>query len=198
MVIFGSRLMAALATLFNVLALNVVLLVVSLPVVTLPAAVCAATAALERWRVDGEDRVVRSFFIALRTSWPRTTVLAGVPLAAVAVGVLEVRHFSRGSAPAGLVAMGLGSGALLITFVSLGYVFLLSARGTPMPAPDFWSLCVRLGISNLFRAGPVFLAEIAAAITLTAIDPGLLLAGLPLFLLQLMRLTAQPGLRRAR
>jgi hypothetical protein len=94
--------------------------------------------------------------------------------------------------------MGFGTGALLITFVSLGYVILLSARGTSLPGPDFWSACVRLGIRNLFRTGPLFLLEIVAAITLTAIDPALLALGLPLFLLQLMRLTAQSGLRRAK
>jgi hypothetical protein len=194
--IFGTRVMAALATLFNVLVLNAILLIVSLPVITLPAAVCAATTALERWRADGEDRVVRSFVVALRTSWSRSTLLAGVPLAAVAVGLLEVRHFSHGAAVADRVAMGMGTGALLVILVSLGYVFLISARGTTLPAPEFWSLCVRLGIRNLAGTGPLFLIEIAAAIALTAIDPGLLLLGLPLFLLQLMRLTAQSGLRR--
>jgi hypothetical protein len=197
--IFGTRIMAGLATLFNVLVLNLILVIVSLPVITLPAALCAATTALERWRVDGEDRVVRSFVIALRTQpfW-RTTLLAGVPLLAVFVGFLEVRHFSHGAALADRVAMGFGTGALLITFVSLGYVILLSARGTSLPGPDFWSLCTRLGIRNLFRTGPLFLLEILAAITLTAIDPALLALGLPLFLLQLMRLTAQSGLRRAK
>jgi hypothetical protein len=194
--IFGTRVMAALATLFNVLALNLVLFLVSLPVITLPAAVCAATTALERWRVDGEDRVVRSFATALRTSWYRTTLLAGVPLAAVAVGIAEIRHFSHSAALAGHLAMGLGAAGLLITFMSLGYVFLLSARGTDLPAAEFWSLCARLGIRNLFRTGPLFLIEIAAAITLTSLDPALLMLGLPLFLLQLMRLTARSGIRR--
>jgi hypothetical protein len=194
--LFSTRVMAALAALFNVLALNLVLVIVSLPVITLPAAVCAATTALERWRVDGEDRVVRSFAIALRTSWPRTTLLAGVPLVTVAVGIAEVRHFSHGAALAGHLAMGLGIGGLLITFTSLGYVFLLSARGMDLPAAEFWSLCARLGIRGLFRTGPLFLIEIAAAVTLTSLDPALLMLGLPLFLLQLMRLTAQSGLRR--
>ena len=140
--------------------------------------------------------MIRSFLTALRASWSRTTLLAGVPLAAVAVGIAEIRHFSHGAALADHLAMGLDTGGLLITFMSLGYVFLLSARGTDLPAAEFWSLCARLGIRNLFRTGAFFLLEIATAITLTAIGPGLLLLGLPLFLLQLMRLTTQSGLRR--
>jgi hypothetical protein len=45
--------------------------------------------------------------------------------------------------------------------------------------------------------GPLFLAEIAGAAAVTLIDPALLLLGLPLGLLQFMRLTAQLGLRRS-
>jgi hypothetical protein len=190
--------MAALGTLFNVLALNLVLIIVSLPVITLPAAVNAATVALDQWRNEGEERVVRSFVNSLRTQpFCRTTLLTGVPLAAVAVGITEVRHFAAGRAAlAAHVAMGLGTGGLVITFVSLGYVFLLTARGTELPGPELWSASVRLGIRNLFRTGPLFLIEIVAAITLTRLDPALLILGLPTLLLQLMRLTAQSGLRR--
>jgi hypothetical protein len=195
--IFGSRVMAGLTTMFNFLALNLVLLIVSLPVITLPAALNAATVALERWRAEGDDRVVRSFILALRTRpFGRTTLLVGAPLAAVAVGVVEIRHFLYDAGLVSRAAMGLGTVALLITLVSLGYVLLLGARGTALSAPDFWSLSARLGLRNLVRTGPLFLLEIAAATALTLIDPALLALGLPLFLLQLLRLTAQSGLRR--
>jgi hypothetical protein len=195
--IFGTRVMAALTTLFNVLALNLVLLIVCLPVITAPAALSAATTALDQWRNEGEDRVVHTFLTTLRTRpfW-RTTLLAGVPLLAVVLGVLEVRHFARGGALADRFAMGLGTGALLITFLALGYVFLLSARYSWASATEFWSVCVRLAIRNLVRTGPLFLVEIAAATALTLIDPALLVLGLPVFLLQLIRLTTQSGLRR--
>jgi hypothetical protein len=74
--------MAALATLFNFLALNLALLIASLPIVTLPAAVSAATVALDRWRGEGEDRVIREFISALRSRpFLPTTAAAGVPLA---------------------------------------------------------------------------------------------------------------------
>src|ERR1700761_4506442 len=94
--LLGTRIMAALATLFNVLALNLVLLVASLPVVTLPAAVSAASVALDRWRRDGEARVVREFILAPGSPPPlRTTVTTGVPLAAAALGLAEIHHFAR-------------------------------------------------------------------------------------------------------
>jgi hypothetical protein len=191
-------LMAALATLFNFLALNLALLIASLPIVTLPAAVNAATVALDRWRGAGEDRVIREFISALRSRpFLPTMAATGVPLAAVAVGVAEVHHFARGASLPDRVGLGFVAAALLITLTALGYVFQLAARDPAAPAADLWSLSARLAIRNLFVTGPLFLAEIAVATVLTLIDPALLLLGLPIVLLQLMRLTAQFGLRRA-
>jgi hypothetical protein len=194
----GPRVMAALTTGFNFLALNLALLIASLPIVTLPAAVSAATVALDRWRGEGEDSVIREFISALRSRpFPRTTAAAGVPLAAVAVGVAEVHHFARGASLPDRVGLGFVAVALLITLTALGYVFLLAARDPAAPAADLWSLSARLAIRNLLVTGPLFLAEIAVVTAAAVIDPALLLLGLPLLLLQLMRLTAQFGLRRA-
>ena len=195
--IIGSRVMAALATLFNFLALNLALLIAALPVVTLPAAVSAATVALDRWRDEGEDRVVREFIIALRSRpFLPATIIAGVPLAAVAVGVAEAQHFARGTSLPDRVCLGFAGSALLITLTALGYVFLLAARNPGAPAADLWSLSARVAIRNLLVTGPLFLAEIAVVTVAARIDPELLLLGLPLVLLQLMRLTARFGLRR--
>jgi hypothetical protein len=195
--IFGTRMMASLGTLFNFLALNLVLLIASLPVITLPAAVNAATVALDRWRRDGEDSVVREFAIALRSRPPlRTTLLIGMPLAAVLTGVAEVHHFARGTHLADRAYLGLGLGALLITLMAIGYVFLLTAREPGWRPAELWSLSAGLAIRNLLVTGPLFLAEMAGATAITLIDPALLILGLPLGLLQLMRLTAQFGLRR--
>jgi hypothetical protein len=197
-IVFGSRIMAALATGFNVLALNLALLIAALPIVTLPAAVNAATVALDRWRDEGEDSVIREFISALRSRpFPRTTAVAGVPLAAVAVGVAEAHHFARGAGLPDRVGLGFVAVALLITLTALGYVFLLAARDPAARAADLWSLSARLAIRNLFVTGPLFLAEIAVVTIPAVIDPALLLLGLPLLLLHLMRLTAQFGLRRA-
>lgn len=195
--LLGTRIMAALAALFNVLALNVVLLVASLPVVTLPAAVSAASVALDRWRRDGEDRVVREFVIALRSRPPlRTTAATGVPLAAAALGLAEIHHFAREASLPGRVGLGLGFGALLVTLAALGYVLQLAADDPTLSPVDLWSLSARLAIRNLFVTGPLFVAAIAAAAVLTVIDPGLLLLGVPVFLLHVLKLTARLGLRR--
>jgi hypothetical protein len=197
-IIFGTRIMAALATLFNVLALNLALLIASLPIVTLPAAVNAATVALDRWRDEGEDSVVAEFIGALRSRpFPRTTAVLGVPLAAVAVGVGEVHHFARGVGLPDRAGLGFVAAALLITATALGYVFLLSARDPGITAADLWTLSARLAIRNLLVTGPLFLAEIGLVAVPAVVDPALLLLGLPLLLLQLMRVTAQFGLRRS-
>jgi len=206
--ILGTRIMAALATMFNFLALNLALLIAALPLITLPVAVNAAMVALDRWRREGEDSVVREFIIALRTRPPlRTTLLIGVPLAAVVTGVAEVHHFIRSDSLTDRVYLGLGLGALLITLAAIGYVLLLTAREPALspaelsPAElspaELWSLCAGLAIRNLLVTGPLFLVEIAGATAVTLIDPALALLGIPLLLLQLMRLTAQFGLRRA-
>jgi hypothetical protein len=193
----GTPIMAALATIFNFLALNVVLPIASLPVITLPVAVNAATVALHRWRDEGEDAVVAEFIGALRSRPPlRTTVLVGVPLAAAAVGVAEVHHFIRSGSVTDRFYLGLGCGALLITLMALGYVFLLTAGEPDWSPADLWTACAGLAIRNSLITGPLFLIEIAGATALALIDPALLLLGVPLLLLQLMRLTAQFGLRR--
>jgi len=196
--ILGTRIMATLTALFNVLALNLALLVCSLPVVTAPAAVSAATHALERWRRDGEDQVVREFFIGFRAGWARQTVLVGVPLAAAVLGVIEVRHFVADPGGDGRIALGFGTVALLVTASALGYVFLLAARGQAEgTAAEFWTLCLRLAFRNLLVTGPLFVLVIGGAAALAWVDPPLLLIGLPLLTLQLLRLTADLGLSRA-
>ena len=197
--ILGTRVMAALATMFNVLALNLVLLVASLPVVTLPAAVNAAMVALGRWRsgdLESEDRVVREFVLALRSSPRRISLLNGVPLAAVVFGVAEVHHFARGAGVLDRVCLGLGCGALLVTLMGVGYVFVLVAGGFAGSAAELWSLCAGLAIRNALVTGPLFLLEIAGSAVLAVIDPALVLLGLPLLLVYLLTRTARFGLTR--
>jgi hypothetical protein len=186
--IFRPGVMAALATLFNFLALNLVLLIAALPVITLPAAVNAASVALDRWRAD---------WTALRSRPPlRTTVALGVPFAAVGLGLAELHYFSRGGAVADHAGFGLGLAALLITLTGLGYLFVLEARYPQLAPAELWSLCARLAVRNILVTGPLFLAELLGAGLLTLIDAPLLLLGLPVALLGLMRLTALLGLRR--
>ena len=195
MCIFGSRFMAALTTIFNILALNAVLIIAALPVVTLPLALNAATVALDRWRSDGEDRVVREFVLALRAAKPlRITALIGVPLAAVALGALEARHFAPLAAPADRIALGSTLAAVALILTALGYLLLLTARDDTRAPADLWSLAARLAIRNLLVTGPLFLLEFAAAALLTALDPAVVFVGVPVLLLRAMCRTAAWGL----
>ena len=114
-----------------------------------------------------------------------------------ALGVEEVHYFVLDRQGIARLCFGFGLAALLVTLGSLGYVFLLAARHPSMPATELWSLCVRLGVRNLFVTGPLFLVEIVVATLLTLVDPPLLLLGVPAVFLYSMRLTAQFGLRRA-
>jgi len=194
--ISGTRIMAALGTLFNILALNLVLVIASVPVITLPAAVGAASVALDQWRRDGEDRVVRAFVTTLRSRPPlRATAAIGVPLAAAALGLVEIRHFAREATLPGRIGLGLGLGALLITLAALGYVLQLAADDPALPPVELWSLSARLAIRNLLVTGPLFLLEFAAAAFLTVLDPALLFLGVPVLLLRALSRTAAWGLK---
>jgi hypothetical protein len=196
--IFGLRLMAGLTTLFNVLALNLVMTVAALPLITAPTAVSAASAALDRWRRDGEDRVVRQFLIEFRDRWSvRTTLGAGVPMAAAVLGLAEIRHFAREATLTGRAGLVLGGGALLITLAGLGYLFQLAVDRPGLPPVELWSASARLAVRNLLVAGPLSAVPVAGLAVLAGRDPVVLLLGLPVFLLQAFKLIAQPGLRRA-
>lgn len=196
--IFGIRIMAALTTLFNVLALNLVMIVAALPLITAPTAVCAASAALDQWRRDGEDRVIRQFIAEFRNRWSvRTTLAAGVPVIAAVLGLAELHHFARQATFTGRAGLVLGGGALLITLAALGYVFQLATDEPGMPPLDLWSMSARLAVRNLLVAGPLSAAPIVGVAILAGRDPAVLLLGLPLFLLHALKLVARPGLRRS-
>ncbi len=192
-----GKAVGALSACFNGLALTLVLLVTCLPVVTAPMALQAATVALERWRVSGEDRVVREFLAALRSRPPlRTTVTVGTPLAVAVIAAEEVHFFSRGGSPGDWVSLGFGIAALLVTLASIGYVLVLGARQPLMAPSDIWNLSVCLAVRNLLATGPLFVAEFAATALLLLLDPALALIGVPILLLQCLRLTAQLGVGR--
>ena len=192
-----GKVVGALTACFNFLVLNLVLLLACLPVVTVPVALQAATVALERWRVSGEDQVVRGFLVALRSRPPmRTTVAVGTPLAVAAVAAEEVHFFSRGGTPGDWVSLGFGIAALLIALTSIGYVLVLGARRPLMAPSDLWNISVSLAVRNLPITGPLFVAEFTATALLLLLDPVLALIGVPILLLQCLRLTAQLGVRR--
>jgi hypothetical protein len=193
--LFGTRVFAWLTTLFNALALNLAMIVASLPLITAPAAISAASAVLDQWR-EGQDQVVRQFIAEFRARWSaRVTLGAGVPLAAVVLGAAEVRYFAREATLAGRIGLGLGAAALLITLAALGYVFQLSAGQPGLSPVDLWSRSARLAVRNLLIAGPLSAAPIAGLVVLTVSDPFVLLLGLPIFLLQALKLIARTSTR---
>lgn len=208
--IFGIRLMALLTALFNVLALNLALVLASLPLITAPVALSAASAALDRWARDGEDRVVRQFVLEFRARWSARTMLSvGVPMAAVLAGLAEVRYFlaqcfraQSGSAGLGAPSLGgaslgglcLGGAALFVTLAALGYVFQLSSDSPELSPLELWSRSARLAVRNLVTAGPLSAGPAVGLAILAARDPGVLLLGLPVFLLHALKLIARPGL----
>jgi hypothetical protein len=193
------RAMAVLRAIFNFVALNLALLVACLPIVTVPAAFQAAIVALERWRDEGEERVVREFVAVLRSRrLLHTTLSAGVPFATAAVALEEVHFFFRGGTVVNSFCLGLGLAALLLSLSSLGYVLVLGARRPDLAPTDLWYLSVSLALRNLLWPSPLLVTEFAAVALLLLRDPPLALTGLPLALLGLVRLTADLGIRRAR
>jgi hypothetical protein len=196
--IYGTKIMARLTALFNVLALNLAMTVAALPLITAPVAVSAASATLDRWRGQGEDRVVRQFLIEFRRRWSvRTTLGAGVPLVAAVLGLAEIRHFASETTLSGRAGLTLGCGALFVTLAALGYLFQLIADQPGLSPVDLWSLSARLAVRNLLVAGPLSAVPVAGVAILAGRDPAVLLLGLPLFLLHALKLIARPGLRRA-
>jgi hypothetical protein len=189
---------AVLRAIFNFVALNLALLVACLPIVTVPAAFQAGIVALERWRNEGENRVVREFVAVLR-SRPllHTTLSAGIPFATAAVALEEVHFFSRGRTVVNSLCLGLGVAALLLSLASLGYVLVLGARRPDLAPTELWYVSVSLAVRNLLWPSPLLVAEFAAVALLLLRDPLLALIGLPLALLSLVRLTADLGIRRA-
>jgi hypothetical protein len=195
--IFGTRVFAWLTTLFNALALNLAMIVASLPLITAPAAISAASAVLDQWRHEGQDQVVRQFITELRARCSvRVTLGTGVPLAAVVLGLAEIRYFAREATLAGRVGLGLGAAALLITLAALGYLFQLTADQPGLSPVELWSQSARLAVRNLLVAGPLSAAPIAGLVVLAVRDPFVLLLGLPVFLLHALKLIARTGLRR--
>jgi hypothetical protein len=198
--IFGVRLMTLLTAVFNILALNLAMILASLPLVTAPVAVSAASAALDQWARDGEDRVVRQFVLEFRARWSARTLLSvGGPMAAVVAGLAEVRYFwARSGSPGlggpALAGLCLGGAALFVTLAALGYVFQLSSDSPELSPLELWSRSARLAVRNLLMAGPLSAVPAAGLVILAARDPGVLLLGLPVFLLHALKLIARPGL----
>lgn len=195
-----ARVMGGLAAGLNFLILNLLFVIGCIPVVTIPLSIYAATKALLRWRCEGEDRVVREFLGAWANPRHalRATTVVGVPVAVVGVAVGEMVYFVvNRSNIVDQVCFGLGVSTLVISLAGVGYTFVLATRYLDGSASQVWRLSLQLGLRNLFVTGPLFLAEVGAAVGISLLDPGLLVLGVPILLLNAMRATADRGLSRA-
>jgi len=192
------QVMVVLTRIFNVMALNGALVIACLPIITAPAALQGATVALEQWREEGDDRVVRHFISALRARrfWP-TTLTVGVPLVAAALAAVEVLFFSRAATAGNAVGVGLGFAGLLLALSSSGYVLVLGARQPDLPSTDVWFLAVALVARNLLVASPLLAGESIVGSLLLLRDPSLVVLGIPLGVLALIARTAGRGVERA-
>jgi hypothetical protein len=191
------RVTAVLSAIFNVMALNGVLVIACLPIVTVPAALRAAMVALERWRGEGEDRVVRQFILALRARgfW-RRTLTVGVPLIAAALAAEELIYFSRAANAGNAVGIGLGFAGLLLALSGAGYVLVLGARQPDLSPTDTWFVAVSLVARNPLVASPLLAGELVAGLLVLTRDPSLAVVGIPVGLLALVRHTALAPVER--
>jgi hypothetical protein len=191
------RVMAVLTAIFNVMALNGVLVIACLPVITAPAALQSATVALERWRGDGDDRVVRQFIAAMRARrLARATVTIGAPMLAAVLAVEELLFFARTGSATGALGIGLGLCGLLVALSGCAYALMLGAREPGLAPTDVWYLSVLLVIRNILRATPLLALSVGTVALVALRDPSLTVVGLPLALLALVRLIAGPSVER--
>jgi hypothetical protein len=194
----GPSVSAVLSAIFNVMALNAVVLLGCLPIITAPVALQSGVLALQGWRRDGEDRVVRGFLAALRSRpFARTTLAVGAPMLAAVVAGAEMEFFARRGSASGALGLGFGAAGLMLAFAGLGYALALGARWSELSASDVWYLSVALTVRNLLGTSPLLVAEFLAGAFLTLRDPALTVIGLPIALLAAVRVTADRGVSRA-
>jgi hypothetical protein len=187
------RVTAVLNAIFNMMALNGVLVIACLPILTAPVALRAAMVAIDCWRSEGDDRVVRQFIAALRAGrfW-RTILTVGAPLVAAVLAAEEVIYFSRAANAGNAVGLGLGFAGLLLALSSTGYLLALGARQPDLPATDSWFVAVSLVARNLLVASPLLAGAAVAALLVLTRDPSLAVIGIPVGLLALVHRIAMP------
>ena len=186
-----ARVTGVLTTIFNCFALNAALVLACLPVVTIPVALRAAVVTLDRWRADGEDRVVVEFMLTLRASRLRsTTASVGIPIVAALLALGEIRFFASAHTAAKWPGVALSADGLLLSLASAGYAVVLAARCSGLPPTTIWWASASLTVRNLIGASPLLVAEIAVVAVVLLRDPALVVVCVPLGLVALIRHTA--------
>ena len=185
------RVTGVLTTVFNCFALNAALVIACLPVVTIPVALRAAVVTLDRWRADGEDRVVREFILTLRASRVRSmTAAIGVPIMGALLGLGEIRFFLSAHTAARWPCVALSADGLMLSLASVGYALVLDARRSDLAPSTIWWASVSLTVRNLIGASPLLVTEIAVFALILLRDASLVVVCVPLGLVALIRHTA--------
>lgn len=186
---------AALAAVFNVLALNVVLVVVSLAVVTVPLAISAAFEAVYRWRTLDEDRVLRSFMLALRRRPVAKSLIAGPAVLAGILGGAESVYFIRYSGFIALVCVFIGIVTSAIAVSVLAYLCLFLAT-TDAGHRELWRAAFVATGRTVVLTTPVFALTTGGAVVAGLAAPALAVVAVPVLLLWAWQRIATWGARR--
>jgi hypothetical protein len=186
-----------LATIFNIIALTVGLVVLSLTVVALPLAWSAASTALYDWRQGGESRVMRTFWMSIRTRPRHRTGVLGPAMLGTAGGVVEVAYFLHYRDPVALLCLTIGLVTVVggVSFTS--YLLLLLTVAPDAGWTEIWRCAAAIVGRTSVTTTPVFVVEAAIAGFIGYSDPGLLVVAIPVVLLWCWLRTAIWGARRA-
>jgi hypothetical protein len=186
-----------LATIFNIVALTLVLVTLSLTVIALPLTCSAASTALYDWRRGGEGRVMRTFWISIKTRPTHRIAVLGPAFISTVAGIVEVVYFSqdRGPIPLLCLTMGLVTIAGGVSFTS--YLLLLITVAPDATWSETWRCAAAIVGRTSVAATPVFALEAGGAALIGFTDPGLLVIAVPVALLWCWQRTAIWGARRA-
>jgi hypothetical protein len=186
---------AALAAVFNVLALNVALVVASLAVVTIPLAVGAAFEAVYRWRTLDDDQVLRNFGLALRRRPVKKSLVIGPALLVAILGGAESAYFTHYSGFIALVCVLIGITTAAVAVSVTAYLCLFLATSDASGQELWRAACVAAGRTVALTTPVLALATAAAVVTGLAV-PALAVVAVPVLLLWSWQRTAAWGARR--
>ncbi|HEV3380052.1 MAG TPA: hypothetical protein VG142_03565 [Trebonia sp.] len=173
---------AALAAVFNVLALNVILVVVSLAVVTVPLAISAAFETLYRWRTLDDDQVLRNFAFALRRRPLAKTLVVGPAVLAAILGGCESAYFThyRGFVALVCALIGITTSAIAVSVVAYLCLFLATADAGYR---DLWRAAFIATGRTVAATTPVFALATCCAVAAGLAVPALAVVAVPVLLL---------------
>jgi hypothetical protein len=183
---------AALAAVFNVLALNVILVVASLAVVTIPLAISAAFEAVYRWRTLDEDQVLRNFVLSLRRRPVAKSLIVGPAMLITILGGTESAYFTRYSGFIALVCVliGVTTSAISVSVVAYLCLFLTTSDAGYR---ELWRAAFIATGRTVVLTTPVFALATCCAVVAGLAAPALAVVAVPVLLLWAWQRTATWG-----